>query len=305
MTPSLHGFFAASAARHPNRTAVIEPGRGEITYRALDELSDRVRDRLHTMDVGQGDRVGIYLGKSIDAVASIYGILKAGAAYVPVDPGAPAARNAFIMKNCQVSALIVENRFVGKFRDEAAALGALPPMVSVEGVGGGTVLARALDELDRQQGVKPTISAQATGDALAYILYTSGSTGKPKGVMLSHENATSFVDWCSEVFDPRPEDRFSSHAPFHFDLSILDIYLPLKHGATLVLIGEDIGKDPVRLAPVIAEEKITCWYSAPSILSLLAQFGNLSRHDYSALRLVLLAGVVSSVKYSRTTTTLL
>ena len=68
-------------------------------------------------------------------------------------------------------------------------------------------------------------------DSLAYILYTSGSTGKPKGVMLSHENAVSFVDWCSEVFEPRPEDRFSSHAPFHFDLSILDLHVPLRHGA--------------------------------------------------------------------------
>ena len=101
---------------------------------------------------------------------------------------------------------------------------------------------------------------------LAYILYTSGSTGKPKGVMLSHENGVSFVDWCTEVFEPDSADRFSSHAPFHFDLSILDIHVPLKHGATLVLIGEDIGKDPERLATLIAEQRISVWYSAPSIL---------------------------------------
>jgi non-ribosomal peptide synthetase component F len=87
---------------------------------------------------------------------------------------------------------------------------------------------------------------------LAYILYTSGSTGKPKGVMLSHENGVSYVDWCTEVFEPHENDRFSSHAPFHFDLSILDIHVPLKHGATLVLIGEDIGKDLERLAALIA-----------------------------------------------------
>src|SRR5438552_18226858 len=112
--------------------------------------------------------------------------------------------------------------------------------------------------------------------------------------MLSHENGASFVDWCSEVFAPRSEDRFSSHAPFHFDLSILDIHVALKHGATLVLIDEDIGKDPVRLAPLIAEQRITCWYSAPSILSLFAQLGNLSRSDSSALRLILFAGLVST-----------
>src|SRR5207248_11171965 len=91
---------------------------------------------------------------------------------------------------------------------------------------------------------------------LAYILYTSGSTGKPKGVMLSHENATSYIHWCSGVFQPNENDRFSSHAPFHFDLSILDIYLAIKHSATLVLIGLVLGKDPVRLARVIAEQPV-------------------------------------------------
>src|SRR6185436_3931519 len=99
---------------------------------------------------------------------------------------------------------------------------------------------------------------------------TSGSTGKPKGVMLSHRNAVTFIDWCSETFEPRGSDRCSSHSPFHFDLPILDIYLPLKHGGTLVIIGEDIGKDPHRLGQLIAERRLTIWYSAPSILGFLA-----------------------------------
>jgi acyl-coenzyme A synthetase/AMP-(fatty) acid ligase len=123
--------------------------------------------------------------------------------------------------------------------------------------------------------------------------------------MLSHENAVSFVDWCSEVFQPVPEDVFSSHAPFHFDLSILDVHVALKHGASLVLVGEDIGKDPQRLAPLIAEQRISVWYSAPSILALLAQFGNLSRYDYSRLRLVLFAGEVFAVKHLRSLASLL
>ena len=115
--------------------------------------------------------------------------------------------------------------------------------------------------------------------------------------MLSHGNAACFIDWCSDVFQPNEHDRFSSHAPFHFDLSILDIYVSLKHGATLVLVEEQLGKDPVRLAPWIAEKKLTIWYSAPSILSLMAQFGKLEQHDYSSLRLVLFAGEVFPIKY--------
>ncbi len=115
--------------------------------------------------------------------------------------------------------------------------------------------------------------------------------------MLTHANAGSFIDWCSTVFQPTEQDRFSSHAPFHFDLSILDIYVALKHGATLVIVEEQLGKDPARLAPWIASKRLTVWYSAPSILGLMAQYGRIEQHDYSALRLVLFAGEVFPIKY--------
>jgi amino acid adenylation domain-containing protein len=300
MTASpLHGYFSASALRRPDAVAVVEPGQGQIEYGELDALSDRLRDRLRAIGVRSGDRVGIYQRKSIDGIASIYGILKAGAAYVPVDPTAPPARNAYIMHNCAVAALIIEARFVEKFRAEHELLGAMPPTIVIERTGAGTGLRESLNRLDAQQPAVPSATAESANADLAYILYTSGSTGKPKGVMLSHENATSFVDWCSEVFEPLANDRFSSHAPFHFDLSILDIHVSLKHGATLVLIGEDSGKDPERLAALIADQRISVWYSAPSILSLLAQYGRLDQRDYSGLRLVLFAGEVFPVKHLR------
>jgi amino acid adenylation domain-containing protein len=157
-----------------------------------------------------------------------------------------------------------------------------------------------MDAADRAAPAPAVDTVRANPADLAYILYTSGSTGKPKGVMLSQDNAVSFVDWCSETFNPAATDRFSAHAPFHFDLSILDIHVCIKHGATLVLIGEDAGKDAPRLAQLIADERISIWYSAPSILSLLAQFGNLQRHDWSALKQVLFAGEVFPVKHLRT-----
>ena len=302
---SLHQFLSNAARLCPDRTAVEEPGHGMITYQELVNLSDRLRDRLSALGVCPGDRVGIYMRKSIDAIASIFGILKTGAAYVPVDPGAPAARNAYILHNCSVRVVIMEERFETKFRDELAQLGSTPQLLLLEGTGGGVALCHALDRADAQRPAPAMATAGPARDDLAYILYTSGSTGKPKGVMLSHENAVSFVDWCSEVFQPHENDRFSSHAPFHFDLSILDIYVPLKHGATLVLISEDVGKEPQRLAPLIAERRISVWYSAPSILSLLAQYGNLASYDYSALRLVLFAGEVFPVKHLRALQSLL
>lgn len=299
-TVALHGYLQASARRNPDRPAVVEPGEGTITYAGLDQLSDRVRDWLVASGVQPGDRVGLYLRKSIDAVAAIYGTLKAGAAYVPVDAGAPAPRNAYILHNCAVAALIIERRFEERLRSEHALLGApLPPILCVDVAGAGHGLDAALERSKLALPAPPARTVQAAAADLAYILYTSGSTGKPKGVMLSHDNAVSYVDWCSQLLAPRSDDRFSSHAPFHFDLSILDVHVSIKHGATLVLIGEDVGKDPERLAQLIAAERITIWYSAPSILALLAQYGKLGQCDLSALRVVLFAGEVFPIKHLR------
>jgi amino acid adenylation domain-containing protein len=294
---NLHQLLVLSAQKYPDRVAV-EDSEGAITYHDLNQLSDQLRDRLIHLGVCPGDRVGIYLRKSIDAVASIFGILKAGAVYVPVDPGAPPARNAYIFGDCTVKVIILENQFVEKLSAEFASQNEFPQFLALDGTGSGKYLESVLKQVNTDPATLPA-SFELASDNLAYILYTSGSTGKPKGVMLSHQNALSFIDWCSEVFEPRETDRFSSHAPFHFDLSILDIYVSLKHGATLVLIDEEIGKDPVRLAQWISDQKISIWYSTPSILSFLAQYGKLDQYEYPDLRLVLFAGEVFPVKHLR------
>jgi amino acid adenylation domain-containing protein len=196
-----------------------------------------------------------------------------------------------------VKVVIVESRLADRLSEEIKQIDFAPAMIVIDGVGAGVPLTKALDRLDAGSPAHSVSSAVPDPSRLAYILYTSGSTGRPKGVMLSHGNAACFIDWCSDLFQPNEDDRFSSHAPFHFDLSILDIYVSLKSGATLVLVEEQLGKEPTRLAPWIAQKKITVWYSAPSILSLLAQFGKLEEQDYSSLRLVLFAGEVFPIKY--------
>jgi amino acid adenylation domain-containing protein len=296
-TRALHQLLEVSASRFRDNIAVEEAESRSIRYGELAHLSDRMRDRLLQLRVEPGDRVGICMRKSADAVASLLGIMKAGAGYVPTDPTAPASRNAFIFQNCGVKVLIVESRLAEALRLEFRETGFAPEMIVLEGTGAGVPLTKTLDLLDAESLAPSAPSAAPDPSQLAYILYTSGSTGRPKGVVLSHGNATCFVDWCSDVFQPNEHDRFSSHAPFHFDLSILDIYVSLKHGATLVLVEEQLGKEPARLARWIAEKKITVWYSAPSILSLLAQFGKLEQRDYSSLKLVLFAGEVFPIKY--------
>ena len=302
MSPSatLHALLEESARRVPDKTAVDDPGRASLTYGELDRLSDRLRDRLMHMGVRPGDRVGIYLRKSVDAVASIFGILKCGAAYIPVDPEAPPARCAYILDNCSVSAVVTQRSLESPLGAELLSLGAKPPRLLLDDQGGDPVSLRtALARKDESATAPERSTIHPGGDALAYILYTSGSTGRPKGVMLSHRNAVSFVDWCSSVLAPTEDDVFSSHAPLHFDLSILDVFTSLKHGATLILIGELLGKDPRRLAPLIADLGISVWYSTPSILNLLAQYGRLDRYQYPALRAVLFAGEVFPVTQLR------
>jgi amino acid adenylation domain-containing protein len=289
-TRSLALLLEQSTASHPDRPVVSMAEQDGLRYAQFNALANRVRDRLVKLGVKRGDRVGLRLHKSVDGVAAIFGILKSGAAYVPVDADSPATRGAYIHNDCAVRAVFTSQALAPEFSAELSKLGATPRMFALDGSAGG--LARLLDSLDADDPAPQVETVETDLEDVAYILYTSGSTGNPKGVVLTHGNALSFIDWCSVVFEPTCIDRFSSHAPFHFDLSILDLYVSIKHGSALVLFGESLGKEPVKLAQAIASERITMWYSTPSILNLLANFGKLERHDYSALRIVNFAGEV-------------
>jgi amino acid adenylation domain-containing protein len=297
MTQHLAEYLEASAARFPEKTAVVDPSGSSLTYAELDRHADTIAAHLAAAGVKPGDRVGLVLPKSAASVVSLFGIMKAGAAYVPVDCTAPAERGKRILTDCGVRALVADRKSLGACPDPESQ-----PLATVIVVGD----AGDADARLPIAGYETILAAPATAPMLpredldlAYILYTSGSTGMPKGVTLSHRNAISFVDWCSSVFEPTEADCFSSHAPFHFDLSILDIYVSLKHGATLYLISEDLGKNPRDLTAFVERNRLTVLYSTPSILTLMMQFGHIEQCDHSSLRLVLFAGEVFPVKHLR------
>jgi amino acid adenylation domain-containing protein len=295
MARTLYELLERASETFANRTAVEDADRDKtVSYGELNAFSDGIRESLLAHDVRLGDRVGICAPKSIGAVAAIFGVLKAGAAYVPVDASAPPSRNASIFADCSVRAIIAARECVGTLA-AALDLSASVPLAEFKALQAFDCDLVLIGGLARPSDVAQAAPAQT----LAYILYTSGSTGKPKGVVHTHASALSFVDWCCGLFAPTMEDCFSSHAPFHFDLSILDLYLPLKHGARVVLLNEELGKTPSRLAAAIAERGISAWYSTPSVLRLLVEYGSLERYDWSRLRLVLFAGEIFPIKYLR------
>ncbi len=214
---------------------------------------------------------------------------------MPVDPTAPALRGAGILADARVRVVVVAASLAAEFSNSWPGPGPRPRLVIVGDSSEIGPADAAWNEIQADDAPSPLPPPRCIED-LAYILYTSGSTGTPKGVMLSHANACCFLDWCDSALGLKDGDRFSSHAPFHFDLSIFDLYASVRHAGTLVLVGESLGKEPARLASFVNDRAIDVWYSAPSILALMSEHGGLDRHGYRAPRVVLFAGEVFPIR---------
>jgi amino acid adenylation domain-containing protein len=297
----LHHLLAESAAQWPGKEAVRDLVES-LTYGQLDRVTDQLARALHAAGIRRGDRVGIYVHKSVASVVSVFGVLKAGGICVPLDPNAPAARLAYITRDCGIRLLITAS---AKVEAAGALYRAGTPVTTLVLTDGGSPLAAppgakvvTWDEV-RTGESRPLPPPGTIETDLAYILYTSGSTGEPKGVMIAHRTLFTFINWCGETFRIGPDDRVTSHAPLHFDLSTFDIYVTLKAGATIVTVPEKMSLFPVQIVELLQRERITATYLVPSILSMMVIYGQLASHDLSALRLVLFAGEVFPVKYLR------
>ncbi len=300
MTYRLHHALEGSARRFPDRVAVIDQNR-RLTYAELDASANRVANLLVELGVRPGDRVGLYLAKSLEAITGLYGILKTGAAYVPIDPYAPAAARAtYILGDCGIEVVITGAEMAERWTEIVAADTRLTHLVVAN--------AEAMD-LDAPGGVKvigrDAIKAQPTeftgyrgiGQDLAYILYTSGSTGAPKGVKLSHINGLTYVRWLVDYFEATEHDRFSNQPPLHFDMSVADIFGAALVGAAVVLVPHKTSMFPIQIKRFIEDHMITIWYSVPSVLSMLVRRGDLGPGSLPSLRIISFAGEVFPSKY--------
>jgi amino acid adenylation domain-containing protein len=293
----LHQLLDATAERHPRRAAVVQ-GERVITFEELARDSRRVAAVLFDLGVRAGDRVGILAGKSIETVVTLYGVLEAGASYVPLDPQAPPARHAQILGGCDVSVLVATPSLAAQLLSSPEASAAVKSVLLIGERPAGELPCRTVPWND--VGSAPEARAVAISDTRpAYILHTSGSTGVPKGVTISHSNALAFVHMAAEFFEISPDDRLAAHAPFNFDLSVFDLFTAARNGAAVVLVPESLGTFPARLAHFIEAARITVWNSVASAVALLADRGNLRARSFDALRLVIFSGSVLPVKHLR------
>jgi amino acid adenylation domain-containing protein len=237
-------ILTETARQYPTRTAITRDEKA-ISYQELEALSNRMAHALRANGVERGDRVGMFLDKSIEAVASLIAIMKADGICVPLDPPGPVPR-----LSDQITTILLADDRPMEFAGHPV-----------------TVLPWSM-----VQAAPETLPETATIDVdLAYILYTSGSTGTPKGVMITHRNVSSFVDWVTRHFGFVPEDQVSCHAPLHFDVTLIDLYASLAVGATVHLIPQDISFMPVDLVDFINKKAITVWQSVPSVLVLIVK----------------------------------
>lgn len=283
----LQQLLMDSALRHPRRPAVIQ-GECMLTYAELEAQSSRLAASLAKLGVKPGDRVGILMNKSIEAVTAIYGILKAGGIYVPLDHLSPMARLAGILERCNISVLVASPVLAGKLLAEPLAVHLLQGLVLAPGEKGDIsgLACVPWEEVEAVEAAAPDIGPMADTRP-AYILHTSGSTGIPKGVVISHLNALTFVRMAVDFFGISSEDRLASHAPFHFDLSVFDLFTAASVGAAVVLVPEMLAIFPPRLAEFIDRAEITIWNSVAPAIALLAEHGRLDRFTFEALRLVI------------------
>ncbi len=250
---TLYQLFTDQVKRTPDEVAVVFE-QDWLTYSELHKRSNQVAHFLKEQGIGLGDKVGLLAQRRVETIVNMIGILKAGAAYVPIDPDHPLDRQTYILENstCKLllEASLYEERHLSLYTTE-------------------------------------DMPAIAGPEDLAYIIYTSGSTGKPKGVIITHQAVSNTIQDINQKYQVNEDDRTIGISSMCFDLSVYDIFGTLSTGAMLVMIRDP--RDMQELIRTVERRGITIWNTVPAIMDLaLEQVG--SHFEHSSLRLVLHSG---------------
>ncbi|WPB73718.1 amino acid adenylation domain-containing protein [Archangium violaceum] len=249
-----HRLFEAQAARTPHASAVAF-GEAVLTYAELDQRANRLARHLRSLGVGPETRVGLCLERSLDVPVAMLAILKAGGAFVPLDPTYPAARQAFILGDAGVALLVTQEPIADELPTSARLVR----------------LDSDAQEIALQPGTAP--DSGATGDGLAYVIYTSGSTGTPKGTLLTHRGLCNTALAAVTAHRFRPDSRVLQFASPGFDASVCEVFSTLLAGACLVLAPREELLPDSPLRTLLESRAVTAVTLTPSVLAQLSNEG--------------------------------
>jgi amino acid adenylation domain-containing protein len=266
----IHQLFEAQAARTPDATAAIDEDR-VLTYHELNVWANQVAHHLRQLGVGTEAPVGVCLDRSFELLAALLGVLKAGAAYVPLDPSYPAARLSFMLDDCQATVLLTRSALHSALPSTSAMIVDLDQSEAIA----------------RQSGENPSVVIDA--ESLAYVIYTSGSTGQPKGVLGRHRGAVNRLAWMWQAYPFEPNEVCCQKTALSFVDSVWETFGPLLAGIPSVLIPDEIVRDPNLFVETLAKRAVTRLVVVPSYLRVL-----LDRDGDLAARLPRLRYVVTS-----------
>ncbi|MCU7729687.1 amino acid adenylation domain-containing protein [Actinoplanes sp. KI2] len=264
---SLTHLFQEVARQRPDHVAITD-GDTTLSYRELDAASDRLAARLQATGVRPGDRVGLLLGRSAQIPVGILAVLKAGAAYVPLDPGYPADRLRYIVGDAEIRTV------VGRPED-ADLVGFAPGAL--------------LDPTADADGGEPAVVSAGPAD-VAYVIYTSGSTGRPKGCLVSHGNVLSLLRAALPLFEVGPLDRWALFHSFSFDVSVWEFWASMSTGATAVVVPQEAAQSPAEFLNLLRTSEVTVLGQVPSVFRSLALAYEDAGRPALALRYLVFAG---------------
>jgi amino acid adenylation domain-containing protein len=248
----LHDAFAAQVARDPTAPAVRFRDEA-LSYAELDERVGRLAGRLLALGVERGSLVAVCMDRSVEMVVALHAILRAGGAYVPIDPEYPDDRIAFMLDELDGPILLTQPWLADRFTDGPARV------LAIDG------------SLASSPGPTAVEPPRVSPDDLAYVIYTSGSTGRPKGAMNTHRGIANRIYWMQEYFGLTPADKVLQKTPFSFDVSVWEFFWPLLFGAELVVAEPGGHRDGAYLTQTIIEHGITTIHFVPSMLQLFLE----------------------------------
>ncbi len=251
----IHELFEEQVDRTPEAVAVVFEDQ-QLTYRELNTRANQLAHHLQELGVGPDLLVGICMERSLEMVVGLLGILKAGGAYVPLDPTYPKERLGFMLEDTKAGVILTDT----------VSLNSLPP-VSARTI----CLDRDWEKIRTESQNNP--SSQSTANNLAYVIYTSGSTGRPKGVQVAHRAVSNFLTHARKVLSPTKKDTFPLVANICFDISVMELFLPLLSGARLVVASHSVVIDGTRIQEMLSESEITIMHATPATWRMLLQTG--------------------------------